>query len=92
MASYREAIAWLALNDEQAETQLDELAGLVTFCLVADLFKKKPAIVAADVLAYRIRHVPDFASAESHCLLCDTDPCLRCEVRDAIRKARKEAA
>lgn len=61
MAAYKDAVAWIAANDggddttpnmswEQAFSWVD---GLVTVCLVADLFGKDPVDVACDVLRKR---------------------------------------
>lgn len=51
---YREAIAWIAENDSAGDDDpLDVLDGLVTVCLVADLFRLDNKKVAADVFQYR---------------------------------------
>ncbi len=56
--SYREAIAWIAVNDsagdEDAET-VSAVSGLITVALVADIFGKPDAEVGADVVRYRER-------------------------------------
>ena len=60
-ASYREAVAWIALNDNTAETEealrdegeasaVDLVASYISTALVADLFDKIPAKVAFDVV------------------------------------------
>lgn len=54
-AGYREAVAWIAWNDEGAERELDVIADSVTVCLVADLFGLEPERVARDVLRKRVR-------------------------------------
>jgi hypothetical protein len=52
--SYRNAVAWIALNDSPADNDpVEWLSGLVTVCLVADLFGVDQKEVAADVLRYR---------------------------------------
>lgn len=48
------AVEWIAHNDAPAdEHTLDELAGLLTVVLVADLFGVEPETVAQAVLAER---------------------------------------
>lgn len=61
MATYRDAIAWIAANDGAGDTPeglsweqvFDMVDGLVTVCLVADVFGKDQAAVAAEVLRAR---------------------------------------
>lgn len=53
-ASYREAVAWIALNDE-AGSDMEDIEYLLTVALVADLFGKDTATVARAVVAYRKR-------------------------------------
>lgn len=61
MASYKDAIHWIAHNDSAGDTPSsmtwdEALAGvdnLVTVCLVADVFNKPEAMVAEDVLRAR---------------------------------------
>ena len=55
MARYAEAVAWIANNDETAETEADVIASLISVVLVADLWRKEPEDVAADVLRARSR-------------------------------------
>jgi fructose-1,6-bisphosphatase len=53
-ASYREAIAWIAHNDNAGNDDSEEdVAGYVTVGLVADLFGKTDAEVAAAVMRIR---------------------------------------
>lgn len=55
-ASYREAIAWIALNDDPGASYsmvMSEVAEQLTVVLVADLFAKQPHHVATDVIKYR---------------------------------------
>ena len=55
--SYRRAVAWIALNDEDWNTDdLEFAASMVTVQLVADLMDKEPEEVAAAVLRYRKKH------------------------------------
>ena len=61
MASYRIAVEWIALNDGAGDTPNgmawsaahDDVSGLVTVCLVADVFGKDQDLVADDVLRAR---------------------------------------
>lgn len=68
MATYRDAVAWIAANDGAGDTKQDMdwdqafswVDGLVTVCLVADTFGKDQADVAGDVLRKRgFRKPPD---------------------------------
>ena len=57
-ASYREAIAFIAANDEAGNPgalDVEEVATLLTVALVADLWRKDEETVAADVVRYRER-------------------------------------
>lgn len=56
-ASYREAVAWIAMNDEPTEDDLNEVAEAITVCLIADIFGVFPDRVAGDVLRYRKKGV-----------------------------------
>lgn len=61
MATYRDSIEWIAENDGAADTPrkltfveaFDVVDGLVTICLVSDVFDKDPTQVAVDVLKAR---------------------------------------
>lgn len=55
-ASYREAIEWIALNDEPSCRDPEWLPTTVTALLIADIFGADPARVGRDVLRYRIKH------------------------------------
>jgi hypothetical protein len=56
-ASYRHAVEWIALNDSPADNDpVDQLRGLVTVCLVADLFGVDQDKVAADVFTFREKY------------------------------------
>lgn len=58
-ASYREAVAWIALNDSGAEDDAlepDKVAELVSAALVADLFGIHTDKVGQDVVRYRKRN------------------------------------
>ena len=52
-ASYREGVAWIAENDEPAEMDHDTVAGLISVCLLADLFGKEATEVAAAIIRLR---------------------------------------
>lgn len=52
-ASYREGVAWIALNDEPEEMDQESVKGYISVLLLADLFGKEPEDVAVDVLSYR---------------------------------------
>jgi hypothetical protein len=52
-ASYRFGVGWIALNDETAETDVEEIKGQVSVLLLADLFEVEPAKVAADIVDFR---------------------------------------
>lgn len=61
MASYRDAVHWIAHNDGAGDTParlswaeaFEQVDGLTTVCLVADVFGKDQERVAADVLRER---------------------------------------
>lgn len=61
MASYKDAVQWIALNDSAADTPegmsweeaFPGVDGLVTICMAADLFGKDQHTVAEDVLRAR---------------------------------------
>jgi hypothetical protein len=55
-ASYRHGVEWIALNDEANETEADEMAGLISVGLLADLFDKDPLDVARAVIRFREKH------------------------------------
>lgn len=62
--SYRAAVAWIANNDSPGDSPGDNdpaeiIAGLVTVCLVADLFGVSNERVAADVIRYREKEHAD---------------------------------
>lgn len=58
-ASYREAVAWIAHNDEAGSDDAlapEWVSVYVTVGLVADIFRKNQETVAADVIRYRHKH------------------------------------
>lgn len=52
-ASYREAVQWIAHNDESYDTDTDSIAGYISTLLIADIFDVEPSKVANDVLRER---------------------------------------
>lgn len=52
-ASYKAGVEWIALNDETACMDVNEIDGFVSTLLLADLFDVEPSKVAADILKYR---------------------------------------
>lgn len=54
-ASYREGVAWIAVNDEPDERDAEIVAEYVSTALLADLFGKRDSEVGRDVVAYRER-------------------------------------
>ena len=58
-ASYKEAIAWIAVNDGSGDTEwldLEHVRYMLTVALVADLFGKDSEDVAKAVIKYRKIH------------------------------------
>jgi hypothetical protein len=57
-ASYRDGIAWIALNDNAgSDDGVEDIAGYISTCLLADLFEKNTADVAKAILRYRQKHI-----------------------------------
>jgi hypothetical protein len=54
-ASYREAVEWIALNDEPTGGVLEDVAGYISTLLIADLFGKDPQDVAAAIIRVRVK-------------------------------------
>lgn len=55
-ASYREAVAWIALNDGNGDVdRLDarDIVGMISIALIADIFDVPQIKVATDVVLYR---------------------------------------
>lgn len=54
MARYKDAVDWIAYNDDTEWTRhgLDDPSGWlsVTAALVADLFEKDPSVIRADII------------------------------------------
>lgn len=58
-ASYREAIAWVALNDSAGEDDAQDpkaCSELITAALVADIFGLSDEKVGRDIANYRAKH------------------------------------
>ena len=47
------AIAWIAMNDEDALMDIEQVAYQPTVLLVADLFDKQPEDIAERIVKYR---------------------------------------
>lgn len=52
-ASYRDAIHWIAINDEPTQSDPNAVAYFISVLLVADLWKKEEQEVAAAVIRKR---------------------------------------
>lgn len=55
-ASYREAVATIALNDEPEILYPEEMMGMASVLVVAAIFDVEREKVAADVIRYREKH------------------------------------
>ena len=55
-ASYRDAIDFIAWNDEPACTDAEEVRGLASVLLVASIFDVTTDRVATDVVRHRLKH------------------------------------
>jgi hypothetical protein len=53
MASIKQAVEWIAVNDETGENDPETVATLISVCLTADLFDKTCEDIAARVLRHR---------------------------------------
>lgn len=51
MASYKEAVRWIADNDNDSEKDVENVDGTISVLLIADLFGKESRKVAEDVVA-----------------------------------------
>lgn len=54
--SYRDAVAWVADNDDSETLDVETVRSYVTVALVADLFGVEQEKVAADVVKFREKH------------------------------------
>lgn len=52
-ASYRQAVLWIAMNDEPGELDPYNVESGITTLLVADIFGKEPEDVAKAIIACR---------------------------------------
>ena len=55
-ASYREAITWIAVNDEPRWSDVDEIAGMISVTLIASIFQVEQNKIAQDILRYRVKN------------------------------------
>jgi len=53
MAKYKEAVQWIADNDEPTVTNPKDIENFITSALVADIFHKELKEVALDVSGFR---------------------------------------
>jgi len=53
-ASYREGVAWIALNDEPEDLDLESVAGYISTQLLAALWGKEDEVVARAIVRYRV--------------------------------------
>ena len=53
MKGYRFGVEWIACNDAPDVVDPAEVAGFISTLLLADLFEKNPATVAADIVKLR---------------------------------------
>lgn len=51
--SYRQTVAWIALNDEPTERDRESIAGYISTCLAADIFGVTTEAMAFDIYMYR---------------------------------------
>ena len=56
-ASYREAVEWIAWNDEPDEREVDVVIGYASVVLIADIFRVEHRKVAEDVVRKREKDV-----------------------------------
>lgn len=54
-ASYRQGVAFIALNDDAENVEVDEVANTISVGLLADLFGLETEIVANEVISYRLQ-------------------------------------
>jgi hypothetical protein len=53
--TYREAIEWIAYNDEPTLLDRMQISELISVCLVSDVFGVEPINVAMDIIHIRNR-------------------------------------
>lgn len=51
--SYKDAVRWIAIEDEPTDLDEESVSNGITVALVADLFDRSMEQVAKDVVAYR---------------------------------------
>lgn len=54
-ASYRQGVAFIALNDDAENVEVDQVASTISVGLLADLFGLETEIVANEVVSYRLQ-------------------------------------
>lgn len=54
-ASYREAVQWIAVNDEPTDRDPEDIAYYISTVLISDIFGVTPERVARDVVRARER-------------------------------------
>ena len=64
-ASYREGVSWIAGNDEPSDLDVRNVAGLISVCLLADLFAKTTFDVALDVVNARVKSINETREAKN---------------------------
>lgn len=47
---YKQAVEWIALNDDVGDGSVEEIKGMITVLLVADVYLVKPEGVAKDII------------------------------------------
>lgn len=52
-ASYRQAVRWIAFNDEEDCMDVETMSGMISVQLIADIFGHNDEKVAADVIRLR---------------------------------------
>lgn len=64
--SYREAVEFIALNDEPTENDPEAIAAYTTTVMLAHISGREPAAVAYDVLRVRNREAIEQSGARLH--------------------------
>ena len=54
--SYRDAVAWIAENDEPKEKNDSIIAEMISVQLISDLCKKSANLIASDIILYRVKN------------------------------------
>lgn len=56
-ASYKEAIAWVAMNDETADMNPESVKFFITSLLIADIFDVEEDKVGKDIVRFRKKNM-----------------------------------